>query len=526
MHTKMYFRSIYPPQIGGAEADENDKDARMVDTPNELRMGVNRPLVILKNMYMQKNPFGYNGDEPEEDYYHDPQQPPALDAADLAAARAVRKARWANSYGSTEWDAYRAGGYASLAAVEECFARNLRASLAVLKDTYYTDVSEVGPEFPVYWPFGTHTMLGSKTPFAYETRIDLVCKGNHRDVDDPAPTYFLVEYKTRMELTQSSSKWFYLSNTDDIKQSMLAAWMFYFNTRRKVSDVFILQSTRRVAADFDDQGNDPTHPRRAGFLACHANLRLYKGPAWATRDMVRLISNFALSPYGDKAFAQYVDDMFYVPNLTRLYKAFMFTEKAVDPDTGMHPIFTEVLEGSRFTQMVREAIGQPTPQWSADRIRVGLDLHCAMPNLSDTPQDFPRMLPEFCSNATQVPASGVRLLFQKLQDGWQGVLDSIAKIGSETSRQRWSNKLKAMHKFLTRGDFELGVYVSVAQAPRQAGQSNFVPLLFQLEEIEADNGSSYYQHHPLLFVNAAKQSLEVTPRSVYLRTFTNLLLSQ
>ena len=74
--------------------------------------------------------------------------------------------------------------------------------------------------------------------------------------------------------------------------------------------------------------------------------------------MVRLITNFAIHPYGPHSVARYADDQFVVPDMTQLMVGLgLRTGKALEfEEDGQHEIFSKVLRSSNFSVAVATAI--------------------------------------------------------------------------------------------------------------------------------------------------------------------------
>ena len=248
--------------------------------------------------------------------------------------------------------------YAPDIAPIEHFTMNLRAMCKIVVGG---NGQELCPEFPVYWPFGTHSRNDTDDhgkPF--ETRIDLVAFDGDGCI--------VIEYKTRMEVT-SKAKDIYLmkTGTKDRVQLRLNTWMLYLNTGIQARCAYMLQASRRQPSD--GFGNIPH-----GVVV---KLETNRVPGqWASVGMVRLITRFAIHPYGPTSVARYADNQFVIPDLTALMAGLgLKTGGALtyDDETGRNEIFSKVLQSSCFSKAVDKAVGI---QNSTQGIVIGLPDGC------------------------------------------------------------------------------------------------------------------------------------------------------
>ena len=231
-------------------------------------------------------------------------------------------------------------------AVIEHFAINLRQLLHyVVHDVYNaSESSEMAPEFPVYWPFGMHSKTANDPGRVYETRVDLVMSVNNKCV--------LIEYKTRMELGPRTIFKIYTlrSSTKDRIQLRLNAWMLYLNTGM-APDAYVLQVSRRQLIDNNNR-------RTVRGVAVKLGTPAAEGGAWATVGMVRLITRFAIHPYGPESVARYADAHFVIPDLSALMTGLRMVcgNGLMYERDGTHAVFSAVLLSSGFTRAVNAVI--------------------------------------------------------------------------------------------------------------------------------------------------------------------------
>ena len=196
----------------------------------------------------------------------------------------------------------------------------------------------LSPECPVYWPFGLFSKREDEVGRVYETRVGLLMQSGNDII--------LVEYKTRMEVTPHGKQIYELCNADDRLQLRLNTWMIYFYTGTMPCTSYLVQASRS---------------QKEGKEGCAAKVELAANGTLKTPVcMVKLITRFAIHPYGDASVARYGDNRFIVPSMTHLIKALGLAtgEKLqLDEQNGGHLTFTHVLCGSRFNLAVAKATG-------------------------------------------------------------------------------------------------------------------------------------------------------------------------
>jgi hypothetical protein len=253
---------------------------------------------------------------------------------------------------------YKARDATDTASIEH-FTQNLRRmNRAVCKADSQSSV-EVAAEFSVYWPFGMHSRKSNEVGRVYETRADLITWG--QSLKDDKGGARLVEYKTRMEISANVKDiYVFKKSKSDSLQLRLNTWMIYLDTGVFVPYAYVVQASRRTE---DDEAPRlavglPRKPIPHGVVV---RLSRHSEKEWASPGMVRLITTFAIHPYGPNSIARYIDDVFFVPDLTALMlglglqvgKALVFEE-----DTGRHAVFSQVLMSCGFSRAVDTAIGK------------------------------------------------------------------------------------------------------------------------------------------------------------------------
>lgn len=422
----------------------------------------------------------------------------------------------------------------SESAVVEHFADNLRAITKAACAMHDSDIGnnstdrivELSAEFPVHWQFGTHSKpSGSKLVqlgIGFETLIDLVaCRVG---LDNKVKEVFIVEYKTRMELNANVKAWFAMGQTSDRIQALLAAWLFYFNTGIMVGRVLVPQATRRRHKQHHqfERNNDSFTPELCGSqqwqepgsnnrqepaFGCHAELQFGStqmgaegGEPWATPAMVRFITRFAMQPYGSDSRAQYVDDTFFVPNLTALAEAFHMDPRKMFEDDGMHPIFSKILISSRFTKMVNAAAGYANDAFidGDDTIVLGLPAQCALATASQGENaGLPTVLPPLRLRAGQPrhhPFANIE--GQTLTDVYKWILGGPI-VGNHTNyikneTKQYFRNWHAYAPYLQR----YWMHQLLENDDPNKHLPAFVPFLFQK--------ATRTQAYPLLFLNPEK----------------------
>lgn len=216
----------------------------------------------------------------------------------------------------------------------EHFTENM---ISLTKSAIDDEFRVLSPEFPVYWPFGLFSKRANELGRAYETRIDLLL------VDD-SQRVVLVEYKTRMEISEHGRSVYALSDPNDRLQLRLNMWMFYLNTGIQVGHAYIVQASRNQTPG----KVNGCIARIIGTTAC-----------WQGFTMLNLITRFALNPYGPNSVARYSDKTFIVPNMTELMGALGIIGKF--NINGTHPIFTDILCASCFNRVVAKVAGFAVP---------------------------------------------------------------------------------------------------------------------------------------------------------------------
>lgn len=253
----------------------------------------------------------------------------------------------------------------------EHFARNLRsAAAAVVEEDFFVNVQEIAPEYSLYWPFGLLCKKEQEGGRCYETRADLFiwAKRAGTVADEGVPV--LVEYKSRMELSDRVKKIYQLDDrAGDQIQLRLNIWMLYLCTGLMTHTGYIVQASRRLQkedcpqVDVEEEVEDTSQGEYkddevAAPVACVAKLEMRKGDApWASPEMLYLITRFAIHPYGSNSTTRYVDDHFIVPDMAALIAALglgIGDQLQIDED-GRHHIFSVILKSSKFNQALEVA---------------------------------------------------------------------------------------------------------------------------------------------------------------------------
>ena len=301
----------------------------------------------------------------------------------------------------------------------EDFTRNM---MKITKAVVGDEAQVLSPECPVYWPFGLFSKREAEVGRAYETRVDLLMQS--------ADDIILVEYKTRMEVTPHGKQIYELCNADDRLQLRLNTWMVYFNTGTMPRTSYLVQASRS---------------QQEGKEGCVAKIEL--APNGTLKNpvcMVKLITRFAIHPYGDASVARYADDRFIVPSMTHLLKALGLASGAklqLDEENGSHLIFTQILCGSRFNLAIAKATSG----------------HCAAP-------DVHLRLPDLC-----------------LTDGSNPTIAPCVYGTAQDTICRWRKFREGWHKYYEFDDDETKSAVTAAfRYGAMCGPefSNFIPVLF------------------------------------------------
>jgi hypothetical protein len=235
----------------------------------------------------------------------------------------------------------------------EDFTVNMMAVARCAVESTYRDVRVLSAEYPVYWPFGLFSKTSSQIGRAYETRIDLLLSGTTIADTTDQRKLLIVAYKTRMEISTHGSKVYELTNPNDRLQLRLNTWMLYFNTGVVPEMSYVVQASRRgTPASIDDV---TTVPMAGGVCGCVARLSLLP----VSVQMLKLISRFAIHPYGNASVARYCDEHFIVPDMTALLKGLgMGTGDHLEYNVvvGTHAIFTDILSCSSFNRKISKLI--------------------------------------------------------------------------------------------------------------------------------------------------------------------------
>jgi hypothetical protein len=233
-----------------------------------------------------------------------------------------------------------------------------------------------------------------------------------------------------MEVTPHGKQIYELCCANDRLQLRLNTWMVYFNTGTMPRASYLVQASRS---------------QKEGKEGCAAKMELAaNGTLKNPVCMVKLITRFAIHPYGDASVARYADDRFIVPSMSHLLKALGLASGAklqLDEQNGSHLIFTHILCGSRFNLAIAKATS----------------VHCAAPEVH-------LRLPDLCltdgSNATVAPF--------------------VYGIARDTSI-RWREFLRNWDKYYKSGDDATKSPITTAfRYGAMCGPkfSNFIPVLF------------------------------------------------
>ena len=193
----------------------------------------------------------------------------------------------------------------------------------------------------------------------------------------------VVEYKCRMELTAETAANIYRleSGTHDRFQLRLNMWMLYLCTGIWPSCGYIVQATRRITKE------DILGPQQAAAIR---GVVAKLPTETAGPEMVRLITRFAIHPFGPESVGRYCDGKILVPSLTRLMIALRLkVGKTLEYDVhGRSVLFVQVLQNCKFSIAVDSAIGYSNLGDSASRRRCHLDnanIHIGLPEHCFTP---------------------------------------------------------------------------------------------------------------------------------------------
>jgi hypothetical protein len=338
--------------------------------------------------------------------------------------------------------------------LEDFTANMMGVARCAIEHDGYSDIKVLSPEYPVYWPFGMFSKTKERVGRAYETRVDLLLSAKH--IASGKCRVLLVEYKTRMEISQNGKKVFELSDPKDRLQLRLNTWMLYLNTSIIPFASYIVQASRRVAAAADDQAGaapeEPVSPDQHRVRGCVAKIKLARPSA----PMVRLITRFAIHPYGDRSVSRYCDKQFMIPSMTKLLEALGYAcdghsfWEDLDKEDGTHPIFTHILRGSCFNKKV---------------------MHLLEPEHAD---EAPLLcLPDGCVN-------------HKQGDGIGGYVEEKLLQGAGTQQARWtdfSNRWRAYdHSKDYKSSSSSYAVLQYDDLVGAGSYANFVPVLFDIND--------------------------------------------
>lgn len=290
-------------------------------------------------------------------------------------------------------------------AMEEHFAANARAiAIAYINkhwkqlcrlphDTAYSrcQIDTVAAEYPVYWPFGSHTTTpGSSSSKLYETRIDLVLELQPKRSGDGGqtvlgpPSVVVVEYKMRAEndvgtlydwtpaeAGYRASRLFTLTGSSDRRQAELNSWMLYLCTGVLPTHALVVQATRRrtrieTQTDFNSVANEDARTNLQDQWTDRMRRHLHNPNAdytWAggeddtspfgcvaclTLDWEKLrpvIDRFFRQPYGLSSTPVYMDAVMTLPQP-------LATARSLGAD------FLTVFPGTEFSVATERAVAE------------------------------------------------------------------------------------------------------------------------------------------------------------------------